>query len=101
MAYHDTDYFHFKLNLTLTQLEHIVDRVMVPLNRVFPQCNHICLCGKAFIRSVGLPLDGARTWVPWCGYSALPLQSVLNLSIAESIVMDTHKSRSHHGSTFK
>ena len=28
--------FYFKLNLIITQLVHIVDRVMVPLNRVFP-----------------------------------------------------------------
>ena len=66
MAYHDTGYFHFKLNLIIIQLEHIVDPVMVPLNRDFPQCNHICLCGKAFIRSVIMPLVGAsnegRLW---------------------------------------
>ena len=52
---------------------------------------------------VGMPLvhpNGIkRPWVPWCGYSALPLQSVFNLSIAESTVTDTLESRSHHGST--
>ena len=36
MAYYDTGYFHIKLNLLITQLEYIVDRVMVPLNLVFP-----------------------------------------------------------------
>ena len=41
----------------------------------------------------------ARPWVLSCGYSALPLQSVLNLSIAESMVTDTLESRVHHGST--
>ena len=46
------------------------------------------------------PNGSARPWVPWCGYSALPLQSVLNLSIAESTVTDTLESRSHHGSMF-
>ena len=35
MAYDDLSYFIFKLNLMLIQLEHNVDRVMVPLNRVF------------------------------------------------------------------
>ena len=50
MAYYDTGYFHVKLNLIITQLEYIVDRVMVPLNRVFSQCNHICLYGKALMR---------------------------------------------------
>ena len=33
------------------------------------------------------PNGSARPWVPWCGYSALPLQSVFNLSIATSSVM--------------
>ena len=68
MAYHDTGYFHLKLNLIITQLEHIVDRVMVPLNRVFLG-NYIRLYGKAFIRSVVIPLVGAsnegRLWA--CG----------------------------------
>ena len=55
MAYHDTDYFYFKLNLIIIQLEHIVDWVMVPLNRDLPRCNHICLCGKALMRSIVVP----------------------------------------------
>ena len=46
------------------------------------------------------PNGSTRPRVPWCGYSALPLQSVINLSIAESTVTDTLESRSHHGSTF-
>ena len=41
MAYHDTGYFHLKLNLMITELEHIVDQVMVPLNRVFPVQPHL------------------------------------------------------------
>ena len=47
------------------------------------------------------PNGSARPLVPWCGSSALPLQSVLNLSTAESMVKDTLESRPHHGSTFK
>ena len=46
------------------------------------------------------PNGMTRPWVPWCGYSLLLLQSVLNLSIAESTVMDALESRSHHESTF-
>ena len=42
MACYDTGHFHFKLNLSITQLEYIVDRVMVPLNRVpFPVQPHL------------------------------------------------------------
>ena len=43
MAYYDTGYFHFKLNLIITQLQYIIDRVMVPLNRVFPVQPHLPL----------------------------------------------------------
>ena len=61
-------YFNFKVNLIIIQLEHIVDRVMVPLNRVFPMQPHFPL-GKAFIRFVVMPLVGAsnegRLWA--CG----------------------------------
>ena len=46
MAYHDTGYFHFMLNLIITQLEHIVDRVMVPLNRVFPSATTFAFMGR-------------------------------------------------------
>ena len=42
MAYHDTSYFYFELNLIITQLEHIVDRVMVPL-KCFPVQPHLPL----------------------------------------------------------
>ena len=43
MACHDTSHFYLKLNLIINQLEHIVDRVMVPLNRVFPVQPHLPL----------------------------------------------------------
>ena len=46
MAYHDTGYFHVKLNLIITQLEHLVDRVMVPLNRVFPSATTFAFMGR-------------------------------------------------------
>ena len=46
MAYHDTCYFHFKVNLIIIQLEHIVDRVMVPLNRVFPSATTFSFMGR-------------------------------------------------------
>ena len=73
MAYHDTGYFHFKLNLIIIELEHIADRIMVPLNQDFPQCNHICLCGKALIRSIDtasgrcLHLGKIMSCLPWLG----------------------------------
>ena len=35
------------------------------------------------------PNGMTRPWVLWCGYSALPMQSVFNLSIAASSVMGT------------
>ena len=58
--------FIFKLNLIIIQLEYNVDRVMVPLNHVFPQCDHIYLYGEVLIRSVVMPLAGAsndgRLW---------------------------------------
>ena len=43
MAYYDTGYFHLMMNLIRTQLENIIDRVMVPLNRVFPVQPHLPL----------------------------------------------------------
>ena len=58
MAYYDTGYFQFKLNLIITQLEYIVDRVMVPLNRVFSSATTFALW-EALIRSVVMPLVGA------------------------------------------
>ena len=39
----DTGHFHFKLNLRITQLEYIVDWVMVPLNRDFPSATTFAL----------------------------------------------------------
>ena len=73
MAYHDTGYFHFMLNLIITQLEHIVDRVMVPLNRVFPSATTFAFMGRPFL---GLLLclspvpptrEGYGRAVPWPG----------------------------------
>ena len=58
MAYYDTGYFYFKLNLNITQLEHIVRQVMVPLNRVFPGATTFALW-EALIWSVVMPLVGA------------------------------------------
>ena len=52
MAYHDTGYFYFKLNLIINQLEHIVDRVMVPLNRVFPSATTFAFMGRPFFGSL-------------------------------------------------
>ena len=46
MAYHDTGYFYFKLNLNITQLEYIVGLVMVPLNRVFPSATIFAFMGR-------------------------------------------------------
>ena len=66
MAYHDTGYFYFELNLIITQLEHIVDRVMVPLNRIFPNATTFAFYGKALKRSIVMSLAGAsnegRLW---------------------------------------
>ena len=65
--------FSLKLNLNITQLEYTVDWVMVPLNRVSFQCNHICLCGKALIRSIDtassrcLHLGKIMSCLPWPG----------------------------------
>ena len=68
MAYYDTGYFHFKLNQIITQPEHIVDRVMVPLNRVFPSATRFALW-EALIPSIVMPLVGASNegWLWACG----------------------------------
>ena len=58
MAYHGSSRFYITLNMTIIQLEHVVDRVMVPPNQA-SQCNHICLYGKALIWYVVMPLTGA------------------------------------------
>ena len=68
--------FSLKLNLNITQLEYTVDWVMVPLNRVSFQCNHIFLCGKALIRSIDmasgrcLQLGKVMLCLPWPGKQA-------------------------------
>ena len=46
MAYYDTGYFHFKLNLIITQLESIVDWVTVPLKRVCPSATTFAGIGR-------------------------------------------------------
>ena len=46
MAYYDTGYFPFKLNLNITQLEYIIGQVMVPLNRVFSSATTFALMGR-------------------------------------------------------
>ena len=46
MACYDTGHFHFKLNLNITQLEYIVDWVMVPLNRDFPSATTFAFVGR-------------------------------------------------------
>ena len=46
MACYDTGHFHFKLNLNITQLEYIVDWVMVPLNRDFPSATTFSFVGR-------------------------------------------------------
>ena len=72
MAYYDTGYFHFKLNLIITQLEHIVRQVMVPLNRA-DECNHSCLYGEAGSRPLSCLLsvppkrEGYWRALPWPG----------------------------------
>ena len=51
--------FSLKLILNITQLEYTVDWVMVPLNRVSFQCNHICLVGRPLFGPLTRPLVGA------------------------------------------
>ena len=46
MAYYDTGYFQFKLNMIIIQLEFIIDRVMVQLNRVFPSATTFACMGR-------------------------------------------------------
>ena len=73
MAYGDSSYFHFKLNLMLIQLEHNVDRVMVPLNRVFPSATIFAFMGRplfgplSFLWSVPPTREGYVRAVPWPG----------------------------------
>ena len=73
MAYYDTGYFQFKLNLIITQLEYIVDRVMVPLNRVFPSATAFAFMGRPLfgqlscLWSVPPTREGYGHEVPWPG----------------------------------
>ena len=47
MAYDDLSYSIFNLNLMLIQLEYIIDRVMVPLNRVFYSATTFAFMGRS------------------------------------------------------
>ena len=73
MAYCDSSYFYFKLNLMLIQLEHNIDRVMVPLNRVFPSATTFASMGRplfgplSFVWSVPPLSEGYGHAVPWPG----------------------------------
>ena len=88
MAYDDSSYFLFKLNLMLIQLEHNVNRVMVPLNRVFlvqphlplwegPNaiyCHVSCLClqrGKVMGARYPDQLGGHKPCVPRFGFELM------------------------------
>ena len=73
MAYYDTGYFHFKLNRIITQLESIVDRVMVPLNRVFPSATTFAFMGRPLVGLLSClwlvppTREGYGSAVPWIG----------------------------------
>ena len=73
MAYCDSSYFPFKLNLMLIQLEHNVDRVMVPLNQVFPSATTFSFMGRPLFSplsclwSVPPTGEGYGHVVPWPG----------------------------------
>ena len=73
MACYDTSYFHVKLNLLITQLEYIIDRVMVPLNRVFPSATTFAFMGRpsfgplSCLWSVPLTREGYGRAVPLPG----------------------------------
>ena len=73
MAYYDTGYFQFKLKLMITQLEYIVARVMVPLNRVFPSATTFAFMGRPLfdplscLWSVPPTREGYGRAVPWPG----------------------------------
>ena len=78
MACHDTCHFYFKLNLIINQLEHIVDRVMVPLNRVFPSAATFASMGRPLfgplscLWSVPPTREGYGCAVPWPGKQTQP-----------------------------
>ena len=73
MACYDTGYFDVKLNLLITQLEYIVDRVMVPLNRVFPSATTFAFMGRPLfgplscLWPVPLMREGYGCAIPWPG----------------------------------
>ena len=73
MAYLDTGYFYFELNLIITQLEPIVDRVMVPLNRVFPNATTFAFMGRSLFGLLSClwlvpPMwEGYGPAIPWPG----------------------------------
>ena len=73
MACHDTGHSYFKLNLIINQLEHIVDRVMVPLNRVFPSATTFAFMGRPLfgplscLWSVPPMREGYGHSLPWAG----------------------------------
>ena len=68
-----TTVIFLKLNLIINQLEHIVDRVMVPLNRVFPSATTFAFMGRPFfgllscLWSVPPTKEGYGRAVPWHG----------------------------------
>ena len=77
MSWHyDAGYFHFKSNLIITQLEYVVDRVMVPLNRVFPSATTFAGMGRPLfvslscLRSVPPTRAGYGRAVRWPGKQA-------------------------------
>src|SRR4051812_43982755 len=71
MAYHDNYYFYFKLNLIIIQLEHTVDWVSVPLNRVFPSATTFAFMARPLfgllscLWSVPPTREGYGRAVPW------------------------------------
>ena len=78
IAYYGSSKFHFKLNMIIIQLEHVVDRVMVPPDRA-SQCNHFCLYGKALILSTVMPLAGASNEGRLCACATLARQAGIAL----------------------
>ena len=73
MAYYDTGYLQFKLNLIIIQVEYIIDRVMVPLDQVFPSATTFAFMGRPLfgplscLRSVPPTKEGYGRAVPWPG----------------------------------
>ena len=65
--------FNFKLNQLINQLEYIVDRFMVPLNRVFPSATTFAFMGRLLfgplscLWSVPPTREGYGRAVPWPG----------------------------------